>query len=935
MRWSSSTMRAAWVLLLWVVCFTAQARVDTLDLGPIPTTGVEAVAGLPDRARRIVTAFACEDEMRFLPDFANAQERGEDTWPTAHLMAKAAYASGAHSPEQRDRVMCRFEENVPPDLDALKARWQETFVQRIIPLGEGRSFDPAAAWQGVVEAATPAARLLALKQALSSYYEVFGPACADAVNVDLDAVFFSLTPACLVAQVRRVVTSQKLGPWSYKEDGKVIPRMPGTSSSKLPCVLALPWLPLSETEGDWDMSVIQYTRLAHLLYTAKARAPETTGEADIALDKLNRLVLTLRGGPARELYDLALSCGNPANSFGTAEDYVEDNDVYNEDVERTVSGENDSEPSFWKKLWRFLRLIAIAAAIAFTVGAVLAGMAGASLLAGGTAAAAVVAAAVVTVIVVTTVLVGGFEETENHLFMQNSSKYLKNKLMMAELRQSGNRDGFDTIAAENEKVRKWLLKRMQRVVEDDFVEYNSKPYARLTHQAILNLLDYACDVSWDWSAATGPPRSGKTRCDAQDGAVVTGAASVYDLSAAKAALGSSEGRRLIPFRRLLETNHQYRGDWKDDKGNTQAPRQFHDMDRNADHFIAALQAWIGSTQHGPNNGHASRASVSEMMWYATSRYRPHAATLDLALDKSTPIQQSFNHGGDEYYSSGPRWLLTAGGDLTQEANAALRLNILPFGILGADTNIPWLSYFPSPDNDKGAGVPTTLMPIGTTARRDTMNSFLRFEGNIEGFGEDDGKPLKSFSDNLCVKDGFACGLRLRIPDAIRTCLKGADGNPDAPSQLKFISSADCPEYQRPGARNDFFVMVFEGSCSSCDHKTWGFIEVVEARDFQGSWQVFRDMLVAANKEHLRDWVASDGTNTLKYYSMARKQLYKFEPDGEDFDRDCRACGSVIEGDGSTFRIRNPRLPGQDIVIDYSDAMNPKRTDKEGLILENP
>jgi len=927
-RWRLRTALGALGLTLWAVCGVARADVDTLDLGARPNNGVQAADSMPDRSRRIVTGFACEDEIRFLPAFAHAQEHG-DAWPATHLMAKAAYASGAHTPALRERVVCRAEENVPADVEELKARWQAVFLQPRIALGDERWFDSAAAWQPVVAAATPAARLRALKLALSSYYvEVFGPACTNAVNVDLSSVFFSLTPACLVAQVRRVVTSKKLGAWAYK-DGKVIPRLPGTSG--LPCVLAVPWFPLSETEGDWDMGVIEYTRLAHLLYTAKSRAPETAGDADAALDKLNRWVLTLRGGPARELYDLAFSCGNPANSFGTAEDYVQDNDVYNEDVGRTVSGENDSEPSFWKKLWRFLRFVAFAAAIAFAVGALLAGLAGSGLLAGGAAAAAAAAAAVVTIIVVTTVHVGGIEETENHLFMQNSSKYLKNKLMMAELRQGGNRDGFDQVASENEDVREWLLKRMKRIVEDDFVEYNAKPYARLTHQAILNLIDYACDVSWEWGQSTWPPRSSQPQCDAKDGSLVIGAASVYDLSAAKAALGSSEGRRLIPFRRLVEANHQYRGDWND-KGKPRTARQFHDMDGNGDNFIAALMVWTGSTQHGPQ-GRASRGSMGELMWYATSRYRPHAAILDLAVDKSTPIQQEFQHGGDEYYSSGPRWLLTAGGDTTHEAQG-LRLNVLPFGFLGADFNIYWLS----PANDKGAGVPTTLMPIGTTARRDTMGSFLRFEGDVEDFGEDEGKPLKSFSDNRCVKDGFACGLRLRIPDAIRDggCLKDAKGNPQAPSQLKFISSADCPEYQRPGAvGNEFFVAVFEGRCSGCDHETWGFIEVVEARDFQGSWELFRDMLVAANREYLSEWVASDGTKRLTYYSMARKQRYEFEPDDEDFDRDCRACGTVVEGKGSTFRIRNPRLPGQAIVIDFADAMNPKRNGEGGLALANP
>lgn len=927
-------MHSAFAGALGLCCLTVQASVDTLDLGLRPNTGVQAAQTLPDRSRLVVAGFACEDEINFLPAAGKALETGKD-WPSSHLLAKAAFASGAYSKTRRGIVVCRSEEPVPTDLDKFRERWQPAFEPRVIQIDRDKKFEADKAWSAVIEAPTSAARLRALGDALTSYYtQVYGPACADAVNVDLDSVYFNLTPACLVAQVRLVVKSPKLGPWSYNDEGELVQDLPGTSSPSLPCVLALPWFPLSDTGKDWDMSVIVYTRLASLLYNAKARSPETTGDADVALDKLNRLVLTLRGEPARELYELSFSCGNPSNSFGTADDYVEDKDVYNEDVGKTVSGENDSEPSFWEKLWRFLRLLAIAAAIAFAIGALVAAVAGAGVLAAGAAAAIAAATVVITVLVVTALLVGGIEETENHLFMQNSSKYIKNKLMLAELRQSGNREGFDQVAGENEKVREWLLKRMQRVVKDDFVEYNAKPYARLSHQSIMNLIDYACDVSWEWDAATWPPRDSEPRCDAKDAAVVTGAASVYDLSATKAALGSSEGRRLIPFRRLVETNQQYRGQWFD-KGVKPEPRQFHDMDGNADNLIAALQVWIGSTQHGPN-GRASRGSMGEMMWYATSRYRPHAAILDLAVDKSTPIQQTLTHGGNEYYSSGPRWLLTAGGD-TEHAAQGLRLNVLPFGILGADFNIYWLPlpFDIPPANDKGAGVPTTLMPIGTAERRDTMRSFLRFEGDVEDFGENEGKPLKSFSDNRCVKDGFACGLRLLIPDEIRRCLKETTANPDATSQLKIISSAECPEYDRPGAGNDFFVAVFMGTCSDCDHKTWGFLEVVEAKDFQGSWQIFRDMLVAANKQYLLDWTKSDGTNTLKYYSTARKRLYRFEPDGETFDRDCRACGSVIVGDDTTFRIKNPRLPGQAIVIDYGDAMNPRRTSEGGLILDSP
>src|SRR5262249_23710199 len=160
-------------------------------------------------------------------------------------------------------------------------------------------------------------------------------------------------------------------------------------------------------------------------------------DADAALDKLNQWLLTLRGGPARELYDLFWSCGNPANSFGSADDYVNDNDVYNSDTQQTVSGQNDSEPSFWEKLWHFLRWLLIIAAIGYAVGLIMGALAGVG---GAVATAAAFAATWAFVLAVgfVTVWTGGIEETENHLFMQNSSKYIKNKLMLAELRQSGD-----------------------------------------------------------------------------------------------------------------------------------------------------------------------------------------------------------------------------------------------------------------------------------------------------------------------------------------------------------------------------------------------------------------------------------------------------------------------------------------------------------------
>jgi hypothetical protein len=69
--------------------------------------------------------------------------------------------------------------------------------------------------------------------------------------------------------------------------------------------------------------------------------------------------------------------------------------------------------------------------------------------------------------------------------------------------------------------------------------------------------------------------------------------------------------------------------------------------------------------------------------------------------------------------------------------------------------------------------------------------------------------------------------------------------------LKFISSADCPEYSRPRGGDDFFLVVYEATCSGCEYANWGFLEVVEAKDYSGSVQLYQDQADRGQQdEHL-------------------------------------------------------------------------------------
>ncbi len=928
---------------------TAFADVRTLDLGPRPVDGPSAVAGIPWRAISAVRALACNDELNFLADVEHGEHSGD--WPVKHLIAKAAVLTRKYDPAQVfDSAVLRrpLDGCYGPENDADVPKWRKAFFnERNEPAFERAD----ALWASVDNAPD---KLAKLQEALGNLYQArFGDACANASLPSAATPTLVLRPACLMAQIRTVINNEWLGAWKVK-DGQRVPRRPGTDATQLPCPTdwalinrgvapadwSFPWEGMQGVEGDWDMAVLEYTRLTHVLYAARAARPELSGDADSALGKLNQWLLTLRGEPARETYHPFWSCGNPDNSFGTAEDYLEDNDVYNKDLDRSVSGENEGERSFWDDLWKLLRFLIVVAAIAFLIGFALGAAAGAGAgLATGAAAAAAAAGAMAVVIVGSTIWIVGIEETENHLLMQNSAKYLKNKLMMAELRAANNREGFDDIADENDDVREWLLERMQRIVEEDFLEYNAKPYSRYSHEAILNLLDYACQVSWTWEDAADPPPGDRT-CHDKDRAVVTAASAVFDLSAAKMALGSNQGRRIIPFRRLVEENTRYRDTWKDtnEKGEVKEypPKRIMDLSSGADHLVAAQLLWAGTTQHGPD-GHASRGGVFEMLFHATSAYRPHELILDLAVDKSTMYEQTYNHDAFERYSSGPGWLLTAGGDTEEEAQG-LRFNFGFLGPLGA--TFTWNSV--AKDNDKGVGVPTTLMAAGTAVPRDTYTEFLRFEGREEKWPPDGLKVLQSFARNRCVTGTFACGSRPEIPDAIeRNCLLKAPAGLSVPDHLRFIASSQCPEYKDGDTvtANDFFVAVFRTPCAvgmypgfQCGSKDWGFVEVASADAFGGSVDQYARAMVAANDSRIEEWTNGVDYTDKTFWSVTMKREIHFTPSDEDFDEDCRACGSIVRHEsGSRFTINHPRRPGR-IFIDLNEETNPIRRGEGGVVL---
>jgi hypothetical protein len=893
------------------------------DLGPAALTGTEAVNGIRRRAHTLHMAMACDNELEFARRFAYSAylgKRGEDpttpfiekdfaTWPLTLMLGKAAVLGEAET-KPAAGPLCRSRLGTKAEV-----------VRDWAPLVSKRPN----------ETAEETARSTAEQLVNRVYKELyaFSEGTHNAVCSNLASsnaageVFVDLTRSCLARQIRAVMAHPRHGPW-HEEGGKVTPEVPGTSASKLTCLSEfLPEFSLfpSGVDGDWDMAVTDYTRLAHLLYAV--RDSRVGLDVAAALEVLNLRFLTLRssdehGATARESYNLLFSCGNLPNQFGSAVDTVTGTGAdpglgqYNEDGRDAVE-----DTSFWEDLFRAFVVIVL---FLLSLGlAYLAGLLIASLLGAAVAVAAVIVA--VTVVFVAIVLtLGSIEETENHLLMQNSARYLKNKLMMAELSQQGRREQFDELAELNEELRIWLLKRMKRIADEDFVEYNSKPYGRLSHFALLNLIDFACDIKWDYGLSAHM-QGADAACDGKDQAIVTSAAAVLDLSAAKAAVGSLDGRRLIPYRRLAVENQRYYDG-----------RSLLDLVGGADTMLAALQVWTGQLQFAANQ-RVRPETFDQLVFYSTSHYRPDEIILDIAVNKAVARQQQYRHFTREAYASGNGWLITAGGTDERSAQGFK----LPLGIT---------LYFLAPVNDRGVGVPTTLMTRspsviedGKPRPRSRVTDFLRFDGkNIDLGEEDDGSKLVSFSDNNCIAGPFACGLRLRYPrdfDVESCTRKIADRFVAIDSTRCFAMGGVGNDVIGPAAEAAIFIALY-------DHDgEWGFLEVAQQDAFGRSIDAFIAAVKSRNADHMTEWGEQDADDEITYVTT-RGQKLEFTPEDEAFGADRRACGVVNHESGAHFTISNvdaAHAPachsvGRRIVIDLDDEENPVRKAEGGAPLDD-
>jgi hypothetical protein len=297
-------------------------------------------------------------------------------------------------------------------------------------------------------------------------------------------------------------------------------------------------------------------------------------------------------------------------------------------------------------------------------------------------------------------------ETENHMLMITSTRYLVNQLLHDRPPHDANYDN------KTNGTTAWLFEHLQRVARHDFLEFNSRIYQRLSLHALLNLHEFARDEE-----------------------IRTAAHIVLDYSMAKFAISSNRSRRVNPFRRKKE--------------NTNTPYKLNDLVNEVygnDPLLGFFMAYLGPTD--PAGKPLDRLSGEHGLIgviAGLAPYRPPPAAYALALQRELPpFQHRLYHGnrpilpgtddqaqgGVEIYYRSPSFLLTAGGGFLNSGYGGDEFTG------GAETAI---------------AQSTTLIPTRADV---AFSDLIRFDPYFN----------PRLATNTGVHLGFACGANLRPSD---------------------------------------------------------------------------------------------------------------------------------------------------------------------------
>jgi hypothetical protein len=314
------------------------------------------------------------------------------------------------------------------------------------------------------------------------------------------------------------------------------------------------------------------------------------------------------------------------------------------------------------------------------------------------------------------------------------------------------------------------------------------------------------------------------------------------------------------------------------KDGNASPNGLFDLIQAGDHQIG-LSIFYGGQLAQMRGDYVSFGAAAQDIFAVTSSYLPEDFVLDLALDKSSPVFQRIHHTTGEAYSSGAGFLISAGGHTSDYAYSFAGLGL---------------------DDDKGVAMPTTLFlaespadqptdPLKPSVSRTTLNELIRIDGLRTAKPSDS----PSYDLNLCVWDGFACGVNIVIQPSTNTnaaagfstltllsdeggpCL--SKGPPGTAQEWSFIDTRRCPAYRRAPRS---FIAIYRQDCplgSLYCVDNVGFFEVIEASS-SDNFDQFKSRVIAANPPGFikTPYLNHVGTQMNGTYHSARNQIIEFQ-----------------------------------------------------------
>ncbi|MEP6885989.1 MAG: hypothetical protein ABJC66_14680, partial [Gammaproteobacteria bacterium] len=606
--------------------------------------------------------------------------------------------------------------------------------------------------------------------------------------------------------------------------------------------------------GNWDFVERDLSRILYLgVQTGGGQGSTVPSHAPVLLPEtitfMEQNLLSASGATSPDAYSMIEGCNDPAgDQLGTPEDIQDGNDFGQKVVDAT------SDAFKW-----FLNLIVTALSTAALSNVGLAWVPLAVDLLNTLSGNPLDAAPGINLTV---------GETENHLLMIESSRYLENQYYISQLQSQG----IDASKYQGWQagVRSWLLDRLNRIAKEDFLEYNAKPYGELSIDAITNLYDFA-----------------------QDPAIATASRIVLDLSEAKFAAGSNRGRRIVPYRRKVEYEDVSDG------------YSLYNCFARADNEIGRSFVLSGQTQLVPvppgvpavaPGTSLNSICLGGLLYVATGKYRLPGVLLAAEVERADTAQQWIHNAGAELYAQSPSFTISAGGEL-----------VVPYSYFIIDT--PPLNK----NDDYGIAMPTMIIPTASAA---TVGETFHFSGV---------GTQKDRTQNLCVTQGFACGVAPFIP-------AGYTSQTNLPLSPGYYSGTSCP------ADNDACNFFFAARIEACDGSfcdkgvNFGIMEFVEASLYRnsGGFDAFNEVA----RSHMGG-IHPDSSGNATYVTSASRTIHfslnQSFPQIRDVNGiavpalDAPSYGNLIDSDGAGHI--NIGRTMNNIRIDVSDPNNPQRVEE--------